>query len=152
MNIIVDDLSGPQVQALLQEHLTGMKLTSPPESIHALDLDALRKPDITFWTAWDEGELLGCGALKELDPLHGEVKSMRTAERHRQKGVARTVLTAIIAEAKRRGYQRLSLETGSNEHFAPARRLYESMGFAFCEPFADYVLDPNSVYMTMRID
>jgi putative acetyltransferase len=152
MNIIVDDLKGPEIRALLQEHLDGMKLTSPPESIHALDLEALRKPDITFWTVWEDGELFGCGALKELDPLHGEVKSMRTAERHRKKGVARAVLTTIIAETKRRGYRRLSLETGSNEHFAPARGLYESLGFVYCEPFADYRLDPNSVYMTLRID
>lgn len=151
MKIIVDDLKGSEIYALLQEHLDSMKLYSPPESIHALDLDALRKPNITFWTAWENGELLGCGALKELDAQHGEIKSMRTSARHLRKGVARALLTHIIAEAERRGYRRLSLETGSHEAFLPARKLYTALGFSDCGPFADYILDPYSVFMTREL-
>jgi putative acetyltransferase len=148
MKIVIDDLNGPEIQVLLQEHLESMKLYSPPESIHALDFEALRKPEITFWTAWENGDLLGCGALKELDAQHGEIKSMRTATRHRRRGVAKAVLMHILEEARQRGYKRLSLETGSNEAFAPARNLYAAMGFTYCEPFADYRLDPYSVFMT----
>jgi putative acetyltransferase len=151
MEIISDDLSGPEIRALLQEHLDSMKLYSPPESIHALDLAALRRPEITFWTVWEDGELLGCGALKELDAQHGEIKSMRTSAKHRRQGVARTMLAHILQEARRRGYRRLSLETGSNAAFAPARSLYAAMGFTPCEPFADYRLDPYSVFMTLEI-
>jgi len=146
--IRVDDLRGPQVQQLLQQHLHDMTRYSPPESIHALDLDELRRPEVTFWTAWHADELLGCGALKELEPRHGEVKSMRTAHAHLRKGVARKMLTHIIAVARRRGYARLSLETGANAAFTPARALYTSFGFTYCEPFAQYVPDPYSVFMT----
>ena len=124
---------------------------SPPESIHALDLDALRKPDITFWTARENGELLGCGALKQLDPHRGEVKSMRTSTEHLRKGVARKMLEHMINEAKDRGYSRLSLETGSMAAFEPARQMYSSFGFSFCGPFADYIEDPNSVFMMLEI-
>lgn len=127
-----------------------MRAISPPESVHALDLDGLRRPEITFWTAWSGNALLGCGALKELSPDHGEVKSMRTARAHRRSGVARAMLAHIVAEARRRGYERLSLETGSMAEFAPARSLYERFGFRYCEPFAGYVDDPNSVFMTRR--
>lgn len=127
-----------------------MRAISPPESVHALDLDGLRRPEITFWTAWSGAALLGCGALKELSPDHGEVKSMRTARAHRRSGVARAMLAHIVAAARRRGYQRLSLETGSMAEFAPARSLYERFGFRYCEPFAGYVDDPNSVFMTRR--
>jgi putative acetyltransferase len=148
MQIRLDDLSGPEIRGLLDEHLTNMAQLSPPESVHALDIDALRKPGITFWTVWSGSELLGCGALKELDPKHGEVKSMRTSSAHRRKGVARTMLTHIIEEARRRAYARLSLETGSMAAFEPAQNLYARFGFTFCPPFADYVADPNSVFMT----
>lgn len=148
MLIRVDDLSGPQIRALLEEHLRNMHELSPPESVHALDLTALRRPDITFWTAWSGDELLGCGALKELDPGHGEVKSMRTSAARRRLGVGRALLQHVLAEAGSRSYARLSLETGSAEAFAPARRLYESFGFGYCAPFADYRDDPNSVFMT----
>jgi putative acetyltransferase len=151
MDIRLDDLSGPEVQALLEEHLASMYELTSPESVHALDLDGLCRPEITFWTVWENGELLGCGALKELDPRHGEVKSMRTVIAHRRKGVARAVLAHIIAEARRRSYTRLSLETGSEEAFEPARKLYESFGFTLCSPFADYVDDPNSVFMTREL-
>ncbi|WP_419883226.1 GNAT family N-acetyltransferase [Peribacillus sp. B-H-3] len=148
MIIVKDDLSRREVIALVNEHLQGMTLQSPPESIHALKLDELRKPEITFWTAWEGNELAGCGALKELNPLHGEIKSMRTSSAYLRKGTARKILTHILEEAKLRGYRRLSLETGSQEAFIPARRLYESAGFQYCPPFADYIEDPNSVFMT----
>lgn len=151
MLIRSDDLAGPEIRALLDEHLRDMHDLSPPESVHALDLAALRKPDITFWTAWSAGELMGCGALKELDPAHGEVKSMRTAVAQRRKGVGRAMLEHIISEARARSYARLSLETGSMQAFAPARRLYESFGFSCCAPFAGYAEDPNSVFMTRTL-
>jgi putative acetyltransferase len=148
MRIELDDLTRPEIHALLEEHLGSMRELSPPESVHALDLDELRSPDITFWSVWDGETLVGCGALKELDPTHGEVKSMRTPSRLRRRGAGRAVLAHIIEEARRRGYQRLSLETGSFDAFKPAQRLYESFGFSFCGPFADYIEDPSSVYMT----
>ncbi|HZS44675.1 MAG TPA: GNAT family N-acetyltransferase [Blastocatellia bacterium] len=151
MEIKIDDLTGPEIQKLLQEHLQSMFLYSPPESVHALGLEGLRKPDITFWSAWENGELLGCGALKELDPRHGEIKSMRTASAHLRKGVASNLLNHIIEEAQRRKYSRLSLETGSGEAFEPARKLYLSFGFNYCGPFADYVEDPYSVFMMKEL-
>ena len=148
MEIKVDDLSGPEVHELLREHLRNMHLHSPPESVHALDLGGLRRPEVTFWTVWEGAELLGCGALKELDSGHAEIKSMRTAAAHLRKGVASRLLRHILAEAAHRGYTRLSRETGSAEAFEPARRLYARYGFAYCGPFADYVEDPYSVFMT----
>lgn len=151
MQIRLDDLSGPEIRALLDEHLRDMALLSPPESVHALDLDGLRSPEITFWTAWSNRELMGCGALKELDPMHGEIKSMRTSVAHRRRGVARAVLRHIIQEAEKRSYSRLSLETGSMDGFQPAQQLYQSFGFAYCPPFADYQSDPNSVFMTKAL-
>jgi len=151
VEIIVDDLSGTQVHELLREHLRNMHLHSPPESVHALDLDGLRQTGITFWTIWEGDELLGCGALKELDATHGEIKSMRTAPAHLRKGVARHLLAHILAEARRRGYRRVSLETGSSEAFRPAQRLYETFGFAYCGPFDGYVEDPFSVFMTLDL-
>lgn len=151
MRVRIDDLSGPEIRALLEEHLRGMYLLSPPESVHALDIEALRRPEITFWTVWDGSELLGCGALKELDPRHAEIKSMRTAAAHLRKGVAAYLLGYMLEEAARRGYTRLSLETGSQDGFEPARRLYARFGFDYCEPFADYVEDPNSVFMTREL-
>ena len=151
MEIIVDDLSCREVHELLGEHLRNMHLHSPLESVHALDLDGLRQPGITFWSVWEVGELLGCGALKELDAAHGEIKSMRTAAAHLRKGVARRMLAHILAEARSRGYRRLSLETGSGEAFRPARTLYESFGFAYCGPFDGYVDDGFSVFMTLEL-
>ena len=148
MEIRLDDLSGPEIRALLDEHLSNMRAISPPESMHALDLEGLNKPDVTFWTVWSGTELVGCGALKELDPTHGEIKSMRTATAHRREGVAREMLRHIIEEGSRRTYHRLSLETGSQEEFEPAQKLYETFGFTFCPPFGDYAEDPNSVFMT----
>jgi putative acetyltransferase len=151
MHIRPDDLTGPEVRELLQEHLGNMRQLSPPESVHALDLDALRKPEITFWTVWSDNELLGCGALKELNPTHGEIKSMRTCSAHRRKGVARAMLTHIMEEARKRSYVRLSLETGSMRAFQPAQLLYATFGFTYCSPFADYIEDPNSVFMTRAL-
>jgi putative acetyltransferase len=151
MEIRLDDLSGADIRALLEEHLRCMHSISPPESVHALDLDGLREPDISFWTAWSGTDLLGCGALKQLDAHHGEIKSMRTAYAHRRKGVARAILSWILDEALRRKYARLSLETGSEPAFEPARRLYEGFGFDYCPPFDGYVEDPNSVFMTKTL-
>ena len=151
MDIRVDDLSSREISELLQEHLRNMALHSPPESVHALDIEALRKPGITFWSIWQDFELLGCGALKELDARHGEIKSMRTTAAHLRKGVAARLMSHILEEAKRRSYRRLSLETGSMEAFAPARSLYARFGFQQCGPFADYVEDPYSVFMTREL-
>ncbi|MCG2595391.1 GNAT family N-acetyltransferase [Ramlibacter sp. XY19] len=149
MQIRRDDLTGPEIQALLEEHLRNMHELSPPESVHALDLEKLRRPDITFWTAWsDEGELLACGALRELSPRHGEIKSMRTPQAARRRGAGRAMLEHILAEARKRNYERLSLETGAEPGFVPARRLYASAGFVECPPFGDYREDPHSFFMT----
>lgn len=137
MDIKLDDLTGSKVTALIREHLQGMTLISSPESIHALGVESLQKPDITFWSVWEGEELHGCGALKELEHQHGEVKSMRTASSHLRKGVAKRVLQHILEEAKQRGYRRLSLETGSQAAFEPARKLYSNLGFQFCHPYSD---------------
>jgi putative acetyltransferase len=149
--IRLDDLSGPEIAELLLEHLDDMHLHSPPESVHALDPDELKRPEITFWSIWSNAELVGCGALKEIDPTHAEIKSMRTRTKFRGHGAGKLMLRHLLDEAKRRGYERLSLETGSMAAFEPARRLYESHGFAYCGPFADYILDPNSVFMTIKL-
>ncbi len=151
MEIKVDDLTDPRIQGLLNEHLQNMMAISPLESVHALDLNKLQRPEITFWAAWEDDELLGCGAIKELDASHAEVKSMRTAAAHRRKGVASQILAHMLDEAKGRGYRRVSLETGSMDEFEPARRLYKIFGFEYCGPFADYREDPNSVFMTKEI-
>lgn len=151
MRIEVDDLTRPAVHALLEEHLRNMHQWSPRESVHALDLDGLRRPDVTFWTVWDGEQLLGCGALRELDPTLGEVKSMRTPAALRRRGAGRAVLTHIVAVARERGYRRLSLETGSQPGFEPARRLYASFGFRPSGPFGDYRVDPNSFFMTLEL-
>ena len=151
MRIAMDDLSGPAIARLLQEHLQRLSAISPPESMHALNIDALRKPEITFWSVWNGEELVGCGALKELDAQHAEIKSMRTASAHLRKGVASSLLQHLINEAKRRNYRRLSLETGSMDAFEPARRLYAKFGFNNCGPFGSYLEDPNSVFMTKEL-
>lgn len=150
-SIRLDDLRGPEVKALLEAHLETMAEHSPPESRHALDLDALRAPEITFWTVWEGSDLLGCGALKVLDRDHGEIKSMHTASAHRGRGIAARLLTHIIDEARRRSYRRLSLETGSMEAFYPAHALYEKFGFVECGPFTGYREDPYSTFMTCEL-
>ncbi|MEG3613669.1 MULTISPECIES: GNAT family N-acetyltransferase [Isoptericola] len=156
MNIAVDSPARDDVRALLDEHLTEMRATSPEESVHALAPAALTAPTITFLTARSDetGALLGCGALSELAPGpggHGEIKSMRTARSARGLGVATRLLGELLALAAERGYERVSLETGSEQFFAPARRIYTRHGFVECEPFADYVPDPNSVFMTFAL-
>jgi putative acetyltransferase len=148
MRIVVDDLSGPDIARFLDEHVQEMRSTTPPESKHALDLDALRKPEITFWSVVDGDTLVGCGAIKRLDAGHAEVKSMRTAPTRKRSGIASLMLEHIITEAKRMGFTRLSLETGADEFFLPARTLYKKFGFDECLPFADYRPDPRSVFMT----
>ncbi|WP_445154246.1 GNAT family N-acetyltransferase [Arthrobacter sp. Hor0625] len=149
-----DDPARTDVLGLLGEHLADMFATSPAESVHALDPAALAGPDITFWTArpapHGSGQLLGCGALKELDPGSGEIKSMRTAQHARGRGVAALLLERILAEARARGYRRVFLETGSQDYFAPARRLYARHGFTVCPPFGTYAADPNSVFMARQ--
>ena len=151
MRIEVDDLSRTEVHALLEEHLADMYATSPPESVHALDLTKLMDPTITMWTLWDGDILLGCVALKEHSPLEGEVKSMRTASAARGQGVATRLLDHLLDEARRRGYERVSLETGPQDFFAPALRLYLRHGFVHCGPFAGYSLDEHSVYLTLAL-
>ncbi|MDG4831425.1 GNAT family N-acetyltransferase [Solwaraspora sp. WMMD1047] len=148
MKIVDDDLSGPEIARFLAEHVAQMRSLTPLESKHALDLDGLRKPEITFWSVLDGATLVGCGALKRLDPEHAEVKSMRTDPGRRRGGIASLLLSHLIAEAGRMGFRRLSLETGSADFFLPARRLYAKFGFEVCEPFADYRPDPHSVFMT----
>lgn len=146
--ILLDDLSGPEIAGFLQEHIEEMKAVTPPGSKHALDLDGLRSPSVRFWTVVGDGRIVGCGAIQRLDDHHGEIKSMRVAATCRRNGVASMLLTYLIAEAEREGFLRLSLETGASEFFERARQLYRKYGFEFCGPFADYVLDPNSVFMT----
>ena len=151
MEIKIDDLSGEKIIDLIRIHLSGMAENSPPESIHALNIAQLKQPNITFYSAWEGDELLGCGALKELAATHGEIKSMRTAEKHVRKGVARAILQHLLNEAKTRGYTTVSLETGSMDAFQPARRLYETFGFTYCEPFDQYTDDLNSAFMTLNL-
>jgi putative acetyltransferase len=151
MEIAIDDPARPDVRALLDEHLADMHATSPAESVHALDVAGLLVPEVTFWTARDRGALLGCGALKDLGADHGEVKSMRTAPSARGTGVATAILRHLLDQAALRGYTRVSLETGSQDFFAPARRLYVRHGFGECGPFGDYVLDPHSRFFTREL-
>lgn len=152
MRILVDDLTGSEITGLLAGHLDDMRAESPPESVHALDLDGLRGPGVTVWSVHDDRDaLLGCGALKELGPTAGEIKSMRTAPAARGRGAATALLRHIIGVARERGYRTLHLETGSMDFFAPARRLYSRHGFILCAPFADYPDDPNSVHMRLDL-
>jgi putative acetyltransferase len=149
--IEVDDLSRHVVLALLSEHLTSMHTLSPPESVHALDVSRLKAPGITFWTAWSGEVLMACGALKELDARHGEVKSMRTPDDRRGHGAGRAMLAHIVQVARDRGYEHLSLETGSQDAFLPAQALYASVGFKPCGPFGAYREDRHSVFMTLEL-
>lgn len=151
MKIVRDDLTGHEVLALITEHLEQMARDSHPGSCHALGIEDLRKKDVTFWSVWEGVQLLGCGALKELSASHGEIKSMRTVAEYRGKGVASEVLRKIMDEAKGRGYSRVSLETGSNESYAPARNLYLKFGFKECPPFGEYTEDLNSTFMSKEL-
>ena len=147
-----DDLTSIQVIELLEEHLADMQATSPPESKHALDIEALRAPHIKFWTLWDGNTIAGCGAYQSLDDKHAEIKSMRTAKNYKKQGVASLVLQHIITDAKADGYEQLSLETGAMDYFMPARKMYEKFGFDYCLPFADYIEDENSKFMTLHLN
>jgi putative acetyltransferase len=151
LEIRIDDLNGPEIARLLAAHLSTLAEISPPESRHALNLEELRRPDVTFWSVWHKSEVIGCGALKELDAAHGEIKSMRTAPGYLRRGVASRILERIISEARGRGYRKLSLETGSMSYFEPAHRLYRKYGFRVCQPFNGYVEDPNSLFMTLEL-
>ena len=151
MRIEIDDLTRPEILALLNEHLTSMHRLSLPESVHALDVSKLKSPDITFWTAWSGDLLMGCAALKQLTSAHGEVKSMRTPAARRGQGAARCLLEHIVGVARERHYGRLSLETGAQEAFLPAQTLYRSFGFIYCGPFGNYKADPNSVFMSLPL-
>jgi putative acetyltransferase len=151
MHVQIDDPCRPDVVALLEEHLRNMHELSPPESVHALEVSRLKSAAITFWSVRAGDQLLGCGALKQLTPTHGEIKSMRTPAALRRLGAGRAVLMHIMAEARRRGYNRLSLETGPPESFSAAHQLYESVGFLRCGPFGDYQADPYSVFMTLEL-
>lgn len=146
-----DDLTGAATQALVKLHLAGMHENSPPESVHALDLDKLRQPGVTFWSGWVDGEIAVMGALKQLDAANGEIKSMRVAGAFLGKGAGRAMLDHITAEARKSGLTTLWLETGSTDAFTPAIKLYESAGFKVCGPFADYKPDPFSVFMTRTL-
>ena len=153
MIIRIEDPATPDITELLEQHLADMRAISPPESKHALDISALREPQITFWSVRDDdGNIMGCGAIKQLDGAHAEIKSMRTAPAHRRKGVAAGLLVHIIEAARGRALTRLSLETGSHAEFEPARSLYARFGFTICGPFAGYRPDANSVFMTRALD
>ncbi len=152
MDIREDDLTGDAVRGVIRAHLDQMFRQTPPESVYALDLSGLTAPEVTFWSVWDGGEIVGCGALKELDPRHGEIKSMHTLARFRGKGYGRAMLTHILTEAQCRRYRRLSLETGGTGPFAAAQALYRTAGFTDTGPFGDYAFDPNSRYLTLDLD
>lgn len=152
LRVVVDDLSGPEVAALLADHLASMHQLTPADSVHALDLTGLRTPGVTFWSAWAGDDLAGCGALKELDPRRGEVKSMRTAPAYLRRGVAAAVLAEIVATARSRGYDELLLETGpAGPAFGAAHALYIRSGFEPCGPFADYTDDPFSRFFRLGL-
>jgi putative acetyltransferase len=151
MRIVEDDLTGPEIRALLETHFAGMLANSPEGSCHFLDFDGLNSADVTFWSIWDGGALAGCGAVKQLSPTHGEIKSMRTHAEHLRKGAGAQMLEHIIRTAKSRGYERLSLETGSGDAFDAAHGLYLRYGFEYCPPFGDYVEDPFSRFMTLKL-
>ena len=151
MKITAGGLDDPRVKALLAFHFASARAQTAPGSAHALDLSGLRSPDIQFWSAWEDDLVIGIGALKRLSASHGEVKSMHTESAVRRQGVGTAMLSHIIGAARGQGLTRLSLETGSWPYFDPARQLYRRHGFVECLPFADYVPDPNSVFMTLEL-
>jgi putative acetyltransferase len=149
MTIKVDDLTGPEIADLLRNYLQDVNALA--EETHALDLEGLRQPGITVWTIWNGNEIAGCGALKELEAHHVELKSVYISTRFLRSGVATTLLEHILAAAKARGYSRVSLETGTEDYFEPARRFYEACRFSICGPFGDYAEDPGSIFMTKKL-
>ncbi len=151
MRIDLDDLTSPEAIAFLEDHVTELRAISPPESTHALDLEGLRAPGVVFWAAREGDAVVGCAALKAHSDTHAEVKSMRTAAARARQGVATRLLDTVLAHARDAGFRRISLETGAEPFFAPARALYARHGFVECEPFADYRPDPLSVFMTREL-
>ena len=151
INVQQDDLSSVDVQSLVAEHLAGMHSHTPPGHVHALAIESLRAPSVTFWSAWIDGALCGCGALKELDALTGEVKSMRTRAAFLRRGVGQAVLDEIVRTARRRGYSRLLLETGTGAAFEPAHALYRRNGFEGCGPFGEYTATEFNVFMAKAL-
>lgn len=151
IEIRADNLAGPEMAELIAIHAVTMLAASPPESCHFLPIDGLRQPSVSVWSLWEDGALLGCGALKDLGDGNGEIKSMHTREALRGRGLGRRMLQHILAEARRRRYGALFLETGSMDAFLPARRLYEAYGFMSCGPFGDYAEDPHSIVMTLSL-
>lgn len=151
LNIVEDCLTGQEIADLLATHLEFARASSPSCAVHSFEIERLRAPDITFWSAWRGDFLLGCVALKELSPDHGEIKSMHTTAASRRSGIGGRLLTHLLDIARQRGYQRLSLETGSTAPFAPAHRLYEQYGFRQCPPFGEYVDDGFSMCMTRKL-
>lgn len=151
MDIRLDDVTGPEISGFILEHLENMRAITPEGSVYAHALDRLRAPDVTMWSAWEGSALVGCAALQELDSVSGEIKSMRTSEAWRRKGVAAALLRHIIGEAERRGYETLYLETGATDRFDAARALYAKHGFETCGAFGDYANDPHSFFMRRRL-
>lgn len=151
LRIVRDDLTSQEILALLQLHLDEMHQWSPACKVHAMPAERLRQPDVTFFAAWDADRLAGCGAIKHLSEVHGELKSMRVAPEYRRRGVGRAILVHLLTEAKARGYVRVSLETGRPDAFLPAQCLYRAHGFEECEAFADYVLDEFSMCMSKTL-
>lgn len=151
MEIILDDLSGHEIQELLRTHMNIMLSQTPIESVHALPLDGLKAANVNLWSAWENGQIFGCGALKTINNAHGEIKSMHVYKQYRGRGIGNIILNHIVEIAKARGLKRLSLETGSSEHFIAARNMYKNFGFTECGPFEGYEPDPNSCFMTMEI-
>lgn len=151
ITIRLDDLAGPEMAELIAIHAQTLLAASPPESCHFLPIDGLRQPSVTVWSLWEDGALIGCGALKALPGAQGEIKSMHTRAHLRGRGLGRIMVEHILAEAKARGYSGLWLETGAMDAFLPARRLYETYGFVSCGPFGDYTQDPNSHFMHLRL-
>ena len=151
LRFVLDDLTGGPTRALIARHLAGMHASSPPESVHAFDVDGLRQPGVTFWSVWVGDDLAGCGALKVLDSERGELKSMRVADAFLGRGIGQAMLEHLTAEARARGLRSLWIETGSSPAFVPALRLYESAGFRRCGPFGEYREDPFSVFMTREL-
>lgn len=151
MNIRQDDLSHPDVRSMLDAHLAEARVQNPDGASHALPLQELLAPYVTFWTVWSDDDLMGFGALKQISQDHGEIKSVHTAAKHRRKGVSSALMRHIIGEAKDRHYTRVSLETHPTDGYAAARALYERLGFVYCEPFGGYEASSNSVFMTLDL-
>jgi putative acetyltransferase len=152
MRIEIDDITRPEVLALLEEHLSNMHELSPPDQIFAFDASKLRDPGVAFWTAWEEETLVGCAALKELSLTQGEVKSMRTPASRRRQGAGRALINHIVQVSRERGYRELFLETGRHPAFKPAQALYRSVGFRECGPFGSYTENGNSIFMSLQLN